>query len=44
VKGAMGEATSKILKTVLPIGLRKVFPRNNLAAMVLTGAKGGEVN
>ena len=40
----MGDETTKILETCLPHGLWKVFPWNNLAAMVLTGAKGGEVN
>lgn len=40
----MGEATTGVLNACLPAGLKKCFPKNNLSAMVLTGAKGGEVN
>lgn len=44
MQGRMNEATSKVLSSVIPDGLRKRFPQNNLSAMVLTGAKGGVVN
>ena len=44
MQGKMNEATSKVLKQVVPDGLIKKFPQNNLSAMVLTGAKGGVVN
>jgi DNA-directed RNA polymerase I subunit RPA1 len=44
VQGEMNIATSKIIDACLPDGLRKNFPKNNMNAMVLTGAKGGKVN
>lgn len=44
MQGKMNDATSKVLKEIIPSGLIKKFPRNNLCAMVLTGAKGGVVN
>jgi hypothetical protein len=44
MQGKMNEATSKVLKQVVPDGLIKKFPQNNLSAMVLSGAKGGVVN
>ena len=44
MQGKMNDATSKVLKAVIPDGLIKKFPRNNLCSMVLTGAKGGVVN
>lgn len=40
----MNLATSKIIDACLPDGLIKNFPKNNMNAMVLTGAKGGKVN
>ncbi len=40
----MNDATGKVLKLCVPDGLVKRFPRNNISAMVLTGAKGGLVN
>ena len=40
----MNEASSNVLKQIVPDGLIKNFPRNNLSTMVLTGAKGGVVN
>ena len=44
MKSKMNDATGKILKTCVPDGLVKRFPKNNISAMVLTGAKGGLVN
>ena len=44
MQGKMNEATSKVLKEIVPDGLIKKFPQNNLSAMVLSGAKGGVVN
>ena len=44
MQGKMNEATSKVLKEIVPDGLIKKFPQNNLSAMVLSGAKGGLVN
>lgn len=44
MQGKMNDATSKVLKEIIPSGLIKKFPQNNLSAMVLTGAKGGVVN
>lgn len=44
MQGKMNDATSKVLKEIIPKGLIKKFPQNNLCAMVLTGAKGGVVN
>jgi DNA-directed RNA polymerase I subunit RPA1 len=44
MKGCMGTATSSILKDCIPSGLIKKFPKNNISAMCLTGAKGGVVN
>lgn len=44
VKNSLSNATSNILKTCIPDGLLKRFPKNNISAMVLTGAKGGLVN
>jgi len=44
MKGTMSSATSKVLKDCIPDGLIKRFPKNNISAMVLTGAKGGVVN
>ena len=40
----MNEATGKVLSSCVPDGLLKRFPKNNISAMVLTGAKGGLVN
>jgi DNA-directed RNA polymerase I subunit RPA1 len=40
----MGQITSGILADCIPGGLLKRFPKNNISAMVLTGAKGGVVN
>ena len=44
IQGKMNDATSKVLKAIIPDGLVKKFPQNNLSAMVMTGAKGGVVN
>lgn len=44
MQGRMNDATSKVLSSIIPDGLIKRFPKNNLSAMVLTGAKGGVVN
>lgn len=44
MQGQMNDATSNVLKEIIPSGLIKKFPRNNLSAMVMTGAKGGVVN
>jgi DNA-directed RNA polymerase I subunit RPA1 len=44
MKNTNSKATSKILKECIPDGLIKRFPKNNISAMVLTGAKGGVVN
>ena len=44
MQSKMNEASSNVLKQIVPDGLIKNFPRNNLSTMVLTGAKGGVVN
>ena len=44
IKAAMHEATSAVHKCCIPDGLIKRFPKNNISAMVLTGAKGGLIN
>ena len=44
MQGKMNDATSKVLKQIVPDGLIKKFPQNNLSSMVMTGAKGGVVN
>ena len=44
IKSKMNNATSQVLKLCIPDGLVKRFPKNNISAMVLTGAKGGLVN
>ena len=44
MQGKMNDATSSVLKEIIPAGLIKKFPQNNLSAMVMTGAKGGVVN
>jgi DNA-directed RNA polymerase I subunit RPA1 len=44
MKSTMSQATSTILKECIPDGLIKRFPKNNISAMVNTGAKGGAVN
>lgn len=44
MKSKMNDATGKVLKLCVPDGLVKRFPKNNISAMVLTGAKGGLVN
>ena len=44
MKGTMSNVTSRVLKECIPQGLVKRFPKNNISAMVLTGAKGGLVN
>ena len=36
--------TGKITKSCLPAGLRKPFPRNQMQAMTISGAKGSNVN
>jgi hypothetical protein len=44
MKGCMSGVTSHIIKDLVQGGLVKKFPKNNISAMVLTGAKGGVVN
>lgn len=44
MRSKMNDATAKVLKICAPDGLLKRFPKNNISAMVLTGAKGGVVN
>jgi len=44
VQSEMNEATTTVIDKCLPSGLIKSFPRNNMSAMVLTGAKGGKIN
>lgn len=44
MQGKMNDATSAVLSSIIPQGLIKKFPQNNLSAMVLSGAKGGVVN
>ena len=44
IKAKMNKATSSVLKDCIPNGLIKRFPKNNISAMVETGAKGGKVN
>jgi DNA-directed RNA polymerase I subunit RPA1 len=44
IKSKVNLATSNMLKVCIPEGLLKRFPKNNISAMVLTGAKGGLVN
>jgi hypothetical protein len=44
MRGCMSGVTSRILAESIPSGLVKKFPKNNISAMVLTGAKGGVVN
>lgn len=44
MRNKMSNATSQVIKQCLPDGLVKRFPKNNFAAMILTGAKGGIVN
>jgi len=44
MKGKMSEVTSKIIKDCIPTGQMKPFPKNMLATMTLSGAKGSKVN
>jgi DNA-directed RNA polymerase I subunit RPA1 len=44
IKGAMSKVTSALVTECIPKGLIKRFPKNNISAMCLTGAKGGVVN
>jgi DNA-directed RNA polymerase I subunit RPA1 len=44
IKSKMNSATSAVLKLCIPDGLVKRFPKNNISAMCLSGAKGGIVN
>jgi DNA-directed RNA polymerase I subunit RPA1 len=44
IKATMNQCSSTVLKDCIPEGLVKRFPKNNISAMVLTGAKGGLVN
>lgn len=44
IKAKMSQSTSSVLKDCIPEGLIKRFPKNNVSAMVLAGAKGGLVN
>eukprot|EP01022_Parablepharisma_sp_SALTPOND_P026873 TRINITY_DN650_c0_g2_i2.p1 TRINITY_DN650_c0_g2~~TRINITY_DN650_c0_g2_i2.p1 ORF type:complete len:3079 (-),score=321.26 TRINITY_DN650_c0_g2_i2:17406-26642(-) len=44
MKGELNACTSKINKSCLPSGLHETFPANFMSAMVLSGAKGSEVN
>ncbi|KAF4130790.1 RNA polymerase Rpb1 [Phytophthora infestans] len=42
--GCVHGSNSDIIKTCLPSGQSKAFPKNNFSLMVLTGAKGSMVN
>ncbi|KAG7392674.1 DNA-directed RNA polymerase I subunit RPA1 [Phytophthora pseudosyringae] len=42
--GCVHGSNSDIIKTCLPSGQSKAFPKNNFSLMVLTGAKGSTVN
>jgi DNA-directed RNA polymerase I subunit RPA1 len=44
VKAALSQNTSNIIKLCIPNGQRIPFPRNNMAMMTLSGAKGSAVN
>lgn len=44
VKGQLSGNTSEIIKTCIPQGQRIPFPKNNMAMMTLSGAKGSAVN
>ena len=44
IKSTMSKATTSILENCIPHGLVKKFPKNNISTMVLTGAKGSNVN
>jgi DNA-directed RNA polymerase I subunit RPA1 len=44
VKGAVNPVTSDIMNQCLGSGLHKAFPLNNFSMMVLSGAKGTQVN
>ena len=44
IKSKMANATTEVLKLCLPDGLVRKFPKNNILAMVQTGAKGSLVN
>ena len=44
MKSELSVSTSKINKACLPNGLLEMFPANFMSAMVLSGAKGSEVN
>ena len=44
MKGRMNECTSKVIEACLPDGQLVPFPRNNMALMTQTGAKGSMVN
>lgn len=43
-KSKVTSITDKVSKICLPNGLRKAFPRNQMQAMTLSGAKGSNVN
>jgi len=42
--GYLGDVTSKIIEACFPSGQVKRFPKNNLALMTISGAKGSQVN
>jgi hypothetical protein len=42
--GHLGSITSKIIEACFPSGQVKRFPKNNLALMTISGAKGSQVN
>eukprot|EP00122_Pirum_gemmata_P012658 Pgem_evm1s11775 len=44
MKSRMNAITSDTIATCLPSGQRKPFPINNLALMIVSGAKGSSVN
>lgn len=44
VQSEINAATTTVIDKCLPSGLVKQFPKNNMNAMVLTGAKGGKIN
>jgi len=44
MKPTMGKHTSNINSTLIPAGLNKSFPSNYFSSIILTGAKGSNVN
>ena len=44
MKGVLNKASGDIIKAMLPVGQIKPFPKNNMALMTVSGAKGSAVN